>query len=277
MKKIWFFIITFFTELLAYLKLLAAFFGSFTFWVLAVIIAAFFFLKPLTGLLQTQKLLWLVLFFVAWGLYFKESSLKKLKENWIGGAQTLIAGSLLENFFIRHEFWADIAPFNPLGEFPLFLALGPYTVTGLLFFQYIPEAGFKRFFYVFFWTGFAVITELLFVMLGAVQYKEWTWFHSYLAYFGVYMSVVGFYACLGHGQKKRTKHGFGFEETRPGRRSVLARLAVSPAAFLARPLYKLVSRKAGRSGGTAPADNVPDEGQNNKMEERDENNSAEVR
>jgi hypothetical protein len=165
LKKIWIFISVFFVELAAYIKALVAFFGSFTFWTMAVIIAAFFILKPLTGLLETRKLLWLVLFFVAWGLYFKESSLEELKKNWIGGAQTLIAGSLLENFFIKHQFWADIAPFNPLGKFPLFLALGPYTVTGLLFFQYIPEAGFKRFFYVFFWATFAVITELLFVLL----------------------------------------------------------------------------------------------------------------
>lgn len=262
MKKIWFFITAFFVELVAYLKILLAFFGSFTFWVMAVIVAAFFLLKPLTGLLQTRKLLWVVLFYVSWGLYFKESSLKKLKENWIGGVQTVLAGSLLENFFIRHKFWADITHYNPLGKFPLFLALGPYTVTGLLFFQYIPEEGFKRFFYVFFWATFAVITEQLFVLLGAVKYKEWSWFHSYLAYFGVYMSVVGFYSCLGHGLKKRTEHGFGFREIRQKPRSMLGKLSVSPLGFLASPLYKLILKKK-KSGPLAAEDNEYREGQNN--------------
>lgn len=264
MKKAWRFITVFFVELVAYLKALLAFFGSFTFWTMAIILAAFFLLKPLTGLLQTRKLLWLVLFLIAWGLYFKEASLKKLKENWVGGAQTLLAGSLLENFFIKHKFWADIAHYNPLGHFPLFLALGPFTVTGLLFFQYIPEEGFKRFFYVFTWSVFATITELLFVSLGAVQYKEWTWFQSFLAYFGVYMSVVGFYSCIGQSREKTTEHGFGFKEVSRKPKGLLGKLNLSPLAFLAAPLYKLVNKKEKyRSGPRSVEDNEQQEGQNN--------------
>lgn len=123
------------------------------------------------------------------------------------------------------------------------------------------------FFYVFFWAAFAVITEQLFVLLGAVRYKEWTWFHSYLAYFGVYMSVVGFYSCIGQGKEKRTRHGFGFAEVKQKPQGMLGILSLSPLAFLATPLYKVVKKKKkARTETTAVKDNELQEGKNNGEE-----------
>jgi hypothetical protein len=104
-------------------------------------------------------------------------------------------------------------------------------------------------------------------LLGAVKYKQWSWLHSYLAYFGVYMSVVGFYSCIGQGKEKTTEDGFGFKEVRPEPRGMLGRLRVSPLAFLASPLYKMITKKKKvRTGTMTTKDNYRREGENNGEE-----------
>jgi hypothetical protein len=152
-------------------------------------------LETLVGFLDRYNLPWLLWTLFSWQVILLTCTRKQFWHAFPVGIWTALVGTVLEQFFIENKFWVDRFILIQVGEFDLFLAIGPFFALGVMLARFLPENSLGRFFAVFAWSAAAMLGELTSVWLGFLQYhaEKWSALHSMTAYYIALMSSLGFY------------------------------------------------------------------------------------
>ena len=148
----------------------------------------------LWNFIDTYNLPWFLLAVFSWVIVRLTCRREDFRHGLPVGIWTLLAGGVLEHFFIQEKFWVERFSMIPVGELDLFLLIGPFFSLGVLLIRYLPESAPGRLAAVLGWSVLGVAIEFLAIQLGFLGYSpQWSGGHSLLGYFLGLMSALGFY------------------------------------------------------------------------------------
>jgi hypothetical protein len=151
-------------------------------------------MEIIVSFLERHNLPWLLWALLSWMGIGLTCSREQFWHAFPVGIWTTLVGSVLEHFFIVNKLWVDRFILIPVGEFDLFVAIGPFFTLGVLLIRFLPESAPGRFFAVLVWSAAAVLGELISVGIGFLQYNPgWGALNSLVAYYLGLMSALGFY------------------------------------------------------------------------------------
>ncbi|MDW7650498.1 MAG: hypothetical protein SCK29_12070 [Bacillota bacterium] len=151
-------------------------------------------MEIIISFLERHNLPWLLWALLSWTGIRLTCSREQFWYAFPVGVWTTLVGSALEHFFIVNKLWVDRFVLIPVGQFDLFVAIGPFFTLGVLLIRFLPESASRRFFTVLILSATAVLGELISVAFGFLKYNPgWGPLDSLIAYYLGLMSALGFY------------------------------------------------------------------------------------
>ena len=152
-------------------------------------------MNTLMELVEVYRLPWLLLALVSWGILFVYQGKRSFWQGLPLGIWTSVVGGVLENFFVKHKFWAEEYILVKIGQIDLFVIIGPFLVIGWMLIRHLPEQPIGRILAVFSWSMFATFVEYVAIKLGFLSYEpgRWTYLLSIMAYSLALFSTLGVY------------------------------------------------------------------------------------